>query len=63
MSKETQRYLLPLKERLFMEAARRLFTTVTPLATSPAAEVLVKRDQYPKRLPEERLAVTAQFSC
>jgi hypothetical protein len=45
-----------------MEGARRLFTTVTPPATSPAAEELVKSDQHLKRLPEERLAVTAQFS-
>jgi hypothetical protein len=29
-----------------MEGARRLFTTVTPSATTPAAEELVKRDQH-----------------
>lgn len=29
-----------------MEAARRLFTTVTPPASTPAAEELVKRDQH-----------------
>ena len=46
-----------------MEAGRRLFTTVTPPAISPAAEAPLKRDHnVPKRLPEERLAVTAQLS-
>ena len=29
-----------------MEGARRLFTTVTPPASTPAAEELVKRDQH-----------------
>jgi hypothetical protein len=33
-----------------MEGARRLFTTVTPPATSPAAEVLVKSDQHPEEV-------------
>jgi hypothetical protein len=45
-----------------MEAARRFFTTVIPPATSPAAEEPVKSDQHPEEVPEERLAVAAQFS-
>jgi hypothetical protein len=45
-----------------VEAARRLFSTVIPPSYSPALKNRSRATNTPKRLPEERLAVAAQFS-